>query len=305
MPLIISGYFLVKSNRRTILKPIELIVQVILFSLGLYIVQMLIENKGFDLKELITRIIPANYFVILYCALYLVSPMYNLAINNLNKKCLKNALIILIIIFSVWPTLVDLFSEFTNHEWIGFSTVGMYGSQWGYSFVNFSLMYFIGGYIYKVKEGSSGGRIPIKNLCLGLSLSLAIMTLWSFLNDRIGYFTEKSSWEYCNPFVILTASCLFVLFLHVKLKPNKIINELSKDAFSVFLLQNIFLTRINIGKYVIQNIVVMLLHICGTCIGIYLVCWIVYKIYSLIMDPIWRGIRKKFPIMNKNIYGEL
>ena len=303
--IMISGYFLVKTNRRTILKPIELIIQVILYSLGLYVIQLTLGYRGFELKELISRIIPANYFVILYFALYLVSPLYNLAIHNLNKKNLRNTLVILIFIFSVWPTLVDLFSEFTNREWLGLSTIGMYGSQWGYSFVNFSLMYFIGGYIQKTKEGKELDRISNKILLLGVSLSVVIMTIWSLLNDKIGYFTEKSSWEYCNPFVILTAGCLFILFLRIKIKPNKIINVLAKGAFSVFLLQNIFLTRINIEKYVTESIVLMLLHICIVSIGIYLICWIGYKIYSLIMDPIWRWIGKKLPIMNKNIYGEL
>lgn len=73
-------------NIRSFVKPFELILQVILFSLAVYIGKCLYSG-GFDVKKLLRCFIPTNYFVILYSALYLISPLYQpcLTIHYLGK----------------------------------------------------------------------------------------------------------------------------------------------------------------------------------------------------------------------------
>ena len=42
------------------------------------------------------------------------------------------------LLFSVYPTVVDVIIEVTKNNFLGLSSVGAYGSQYGYSVVNFS-----------------------------------------------------------------------------------------------------------------------------------------------------------------------
>lgn len=135
--ILISGYFLCTSNRRNLWKPIELILQVMLFSLGLFLLRSFINRKCITVKGVIGSLIPVNYFVILYVTLYMISPFINIIFRNITARQFRCLLGLTLVLFSVYPTYVDVFSEITGREWNGLSTVGMYGSQWGYSFTNY------------------------------------------------------------------------------------------------------------------------------------------------------------------------
>lgn len=117
-------------------------------------------------------------------------------------------MVIVLVLFSVYPTIVDVFVEVTGRLWNGVSTVGMYGSQWGYSIVNFILMYIIGAYLRF--EG-----LEIKKWNMGKIIALWViliftMTVWARINDYTGYAVERSAWEYCNPLVIASAVLVFL-----------------------------------------------------------------------------------------------
>lgn len=85
----------------------------------------------------------------------------------------------------------------------------MYGSQYGYSIVNFTLCYCIGAYIRFESEHLL--KVRTKQLVTGLFSCVIIMTVWSAINDRIGFFTEKTTWEYCSPLVIMVAVCVSIV----------------------------------------------------------------------------------------------
>lgn len=148
--VLISGYFMSASQKRSIVKPLQLLIQVIVFNVLISAIGW-ITHHTFSIKNLISALIPVNYFVILYIALYFVSPYINVALTTVSQKSLKYMVVICFCIFSIWPTIVDTVQHIAQTEYKGLSTIGMYGSQWGYSIVNFMLMYMIGGYI-RVKE---------------------------------------------------------------------------------------------------------------------------------------------------------
>ncbi len=148
-------------------------------------------------------LVPSNWFVILYSTLYIISPYINILLEQLSGKQKKKMVIVLFAIFSVWPTIVDLSGEILGKEWIGLSSVGMYGSEWGYSIVNFLLVYIIGAYLYHMEE--SQNKRNKKQLLFCLLMTILIITGWAFLNERATLFTERSAWEYCNPLVIIEA----------------------------------------------------------------------------------------------------
>lgn len=295
--MLIMGYFMCLNNKRNIRKPLDLIIQVVVISLGLYILKVAVGSIGFSLKGLVRCLIPSNYFVILYMVVYFISPTINLFMMKLNQKGAFRVLIVFILLFSVWPTAVDVMAELKGEQWIGLSTIGMYGSQWGYTIINFMLMYFIGAFIRLFNV-----RIPKRNCLILLSVLTILLVLWAYCNDYIGFFTERSAWEYCNPLVILMAVLWFEIFVQFEIRYNKIINRLAKASFMVFLLHSIFIEQLQIERFSAMALWAVLLHLVLSIVGIYIVCWIAYEIYNHTVQKWLEMMFKKIPIIEKNIY---
>ena len=294
--ILISGYFLCISNKRILWKPVELIVQVILFSLGRYLVVSVLINKNFSVKSLFGSLVPDNYFVILYCVLFCISPYLNILFEKLSFDNIRKFMILIFLLFSVYPTLVDLFSEITGRQWNGLSSIGMYGSQYGYSIVNFILMYLIGAYLRKHDKFD---KISNKKLLICFLAVVVVLTFWALLNDFTGYYNERSAWEYCNPLLIIETVIIFLLFRRIKIGSISFINNMSRGAFSVFLIHDLFIRHIGIEKFVQVNSILMIFHILCSAIILYVIGWLIYLIYDFVMKPFYKKLYKviKLPVI--------
>lgn len=301
--ILISGYFMATNQKRSLWKPIKLLVQVIAFRVCLYLGGFIFHDKEFSVVSLLGRLLPVNYFVILYVALYFISPYINIVLNKLKGKALNIFVIIILLLFSVWSIAVDLIIEVSGKSLNGLSTIGMYGSQYGYTIVNFALMYIIGGWLRINKD-----NIKIKTWLVAIVffINAVILMLWGVLDAYIGFDVERVAWEYCNPLVIANAVLCFILFSRINIKPNRVINFFAKGVFTVYLLHGWFLPKIKVDWAVQQNVAVMLLHIIAACIAIYLICFVVHIIYSFIMDHIfgWLSKKIKLPVLNVEIQDE-
>ena len=83
--------------------------------------------------------------MIIYCAVYLVSQYINKLLCSLESHKLKLFMLISVVLFSAIPTMLDVIKEFTSIHVDGLYPTGMFGSGYGYTFVNFALMYTWGG----------------------------------------------------------------------------------------------------------------------------------------------------------------
>ena len=292
--MLISGYFMCNSKKVNLWKPLELIIQVALFNEAVYLLRVVMHSTSFSIKSVFTSLIPANYFVILYCCVFVLSPYINRLIGELSQKDLGGLICIVIMLFAVYPTIVDVLGELRSDEFIGLSSVGMYGSQYGYSIVNFMLMYLIGAFLRLGKPKLLEWKTI--SLCGLLLLDIILMTVWARVNDITGFFTARSAWEYCNPLVILEAVLLFILFSRLELDVIKPVNKLAEGVFSVYLLHGLFLPHIQIGKFVQGNSFVMICHIFLSVVAIYLICWIVHMIYHFIMDIVFKFLSDKIKL---------
>ena len=298
--VLINGFFDVEHQKRDLMKPLKLIVQVMLFNLAFYLQRVIAGRTSISVKSIIRVLIPANWFIIIYCGLYVISPFINIVLKRLSQRDYKLLLILSICAFSVYPMLVDILEELTGRTFNGLSTIGMYGSQYGYTIVNFVLMYVIGAYIrrYGIKASSS-------KLLIVLIVNTFILATWGRLDEMLGYnmldfvHVERNAWEYCNPIVILQAIIIFVLFMRMDFV-NSIVNNLAKASFCVYLIHGHFIGHLKITQVVsMQNPLITILHIATCCISIYLFGFITNWIYSwaiqLIDKPIdrtWNRHRK-------------
>ena len=138
-------------------------------------------------------------------------------------------------LFSVWPTVIDLLGEIQGKEMIGISTIGRLGAQKGFNIVNFILLYFVGAFLNhyslsdKYKKMKKG-----KYLLAGCMFFMVIIFLWALAVQGLERSGLRSAWVYHNPFVILLAVVLFLLFKDMCFE-SRVINELAKAAFTCFI----------------------------------------------------------------------
>lgn len=273
--VLITGFFSCTTQKRSTSKAIGLLIQVSIFLAASYLYGAF-RSDTFSLKGFLETILPVNYFVVLYVALYLISPYINIILKKLSKRQLMHFAAVLIVLFSVWPTLVDILECFVGPK-DGLSTIALEGSGFGYTIVNFVLMYIIGATIrlldIKIRKGYA------------FILVVACAMILAFWGSKM----TGVVWAYCNPIVILEAMGVFLLFKGISFKSG-FINKLSKASFTCFLFHMYMLDFYQIPDAVQKSGLFLVGHIFITCISIYLVSWIVYLIYSLITKPLMKFV---------------
>lgn len=268
----ISGYFMINNQKRTLGKMVSLLFQVSLFNTFFYFSSIALGNSYFTFNIFVQNLVPHNYFVVLYVVMYCFSPYINTFLLNLTKKGGRRFLCISLVLFSLYPTLVNLSGELLGIKWFGLNSIGAWGSQKGFTIVNFLLLYSIGACLRL-----DFYTIPRKKWLIFLSGLLIF--LWALLCKYVLAVTSNSAWEYHNPLVVLLAVLLLNYFRGLEIQ-NVIINNMAKAAFVCYLIHYNILSHLNVAYYVSHNVIFMVGHIVISIIIIYFISWIVYFIYS-------------------------
>ena len=288
--ILISGYFMVNDQKRNLIKPIKLVVQLIIFKLGTYLFYVCVGRSVFSSSLLINSIIPNNYFVILYVVLYLISPYINIVIRSLDSKQQKKMVMILVGVFSIYASVTDIICHFKGVALKGLSPIGFDGNQAGYTIVIFVLMYIIGAYIRlnedKFKKRKTAG------LLVTLLVLVAVDVSWPYLSRLLGSY-KSIAYSYHNPVVITMAIVAFLIFFRMDIGEKPIINKLAKGGFSVYLLHQVFFNYLNIQHYAKGNMFILIAHIVLSAVVIYLLCWAIGCVYSFITDPVFKFIENR------------
>lgn len=273
--VLITGYFSCTSQKRSLGKLLSLVFQVMVFQELSYAVSLL-EGAAFSWRTVLTSLIPNNYFVSLYCALYLLSPYINLLLHRLSQKQLSRLVILCICLFSLWPVITESMDALMWEEFYGVSTISLSGSGKGYSIVNFVLMYLIGAYLrltdLSIKKRYSSALFVLTGL---------VLSVWGYGTDITGM-----ARAYCNPLVIAQAVTAFLFFKQLQVRSG-IINALAGSAFTCFLLHPMLLKYFHISQAVQRPVLQVGLHVLFTASCIYLLSWPVYALYRSITAPLF------------------
>lgn len=272
--IMISAWFLCTTKERKFIKVVELIIQVIVFNYAFYFANVILGNEPISIKALVTRLLPCNYFVILYSVLYIISPYINKLLESLDKKQFKRLIVLVMLTFSVWSIGVDFLENVKGESLNGLSSISMYGSQYGYSIVNFILVYLVGAYI-KI----NGINIRKKRLIVSISAILLVIYISSLVEHTMKL-EKVTSWNYNNPLIIILSALIVLLFISVNFN-NKIINELARGAFTCFLFHEAFMSKLHIESIVNRPIYILVAHQIIVALVLYLVSYLVYKLYTL------------------------
>ncbi|MBE7001506.1 MAG: acyltransferase [Ruminococcaceae bacterium] len=276
--VLISGYFLYNTNSRKAIKAVELVAQVVLIGIGKYLINVIFFHAPLSLGSLVGSAIPNNYYVTLYLAVYLLSPYVNIVLKKLSDKQFAVLIGLTAALFSVWPTVLDMVFAITGHNFNGMYPIGSGGSQYGYNFLNFMLMYLLGAYLHR----KPSTKALWDGVCF--AVSLAILVVWQMFYPAIAR-------AYCNPFVILLAVFAFRLFTHLHFS-NKLVNTLAKGAFTCFLFHDFCLWHIKIEKVVNGSLPVLIAHILITVPLIFLISWVVWRVYDWVTRPLFSLLAK-------------
>lgn len=286
--ILISGYFMVASNKRSISKPISLYLQLVVFMILGKLFIHFCGNESLGIMDLLTCFIPTNYFIVLYIVLYIVSPYFNIVLMQFSKKTYTIFLIIIVCLFSVYPFLMDILGEFYGRTILGTSTIGMYGSQRGYSIVNFFLLYCIGGYIRRFEADKCLNKY---RSIITIVLSVVVIFLMIMAESALNLKGETVATSYLNPIVIVAAVGMFCFFKNLHFY-NNVINQLAGAVLTCFLIQGSLLRLVNVEKYASAGLGILLVHLVVSFCFIFTVSFLLSKMWSSVDKMICKRIDK-------------
>lgn len=282
--ILISGYFLIKS-RFKLKKILKIIFEVWIYSVGIALIMHILKIGDLDKKLLLKSFLPISYkiywFVTPYIGMYLLFPIINKLINNLDKKQLKTIVIILGLMLSVIPTLVPKSTPFNSNLF------------W------FIYLYIIASYIrlYGIKymENNKRNLKVIIFIVLFMFLSSIVFTFLgikiSIFNKVIIYFNTM----YSLPMLVLSVF-VFNFFKNITLQYNKMINKFAGSSLAVYLIHlnpifvnYLFFNIIRIQNFYEKNTIILIGYVFITTIIIYLICSLVdFARIKFIEEPLFK-----------------
>ena len=187
-----------------------------------------------------------------------------------------------------------MFQYYYNDKVYGLSFINIYGSSEGYTIVNFVLMYLIGCYLKELEE--EGRKYNSLKLFLLLVVNIFAIFGWIMLDRFItgNNIFATPAINYNNPLVITAAILLFLLFKNINIGSNKIINKLAEASFPAYLIHINLLEYCGIKDIVNGNTALLILHIIGSAIILYVISFVIFIVYDLITKPVFKSISGKW-----------
>ncbi len=292
--VLISGYFLRDSKKCDLLKPIELLTQLFVFELLFLCIKEIPTGNPITIGVIFTYFSPSYWFVFVYIGLYLISPYISAVWKRLKIRDKKILLGGTFTVFALYPMLLNMIEYLADCALLGINTVGLYGAQEGYTIVNFVLMYLLGCAVRDWEESGKHRDVKTGKIAALLLANILVLFLW-VLTEM--YLLPRDvalgpSLNYNNPLVITEAVLFFLLFKQIHIKNSRVINALAAASFPSYLIHLNLLGYCSIAKAVQGNPLLMLAHLIGCTIGVYLASFLIHLLYQLAARPFFAFVGK-------------
>lgn len=295
--ILISGYFLVNNNNIKISKVIKLWIQILFYSIIIYLIFVIFGLEPFSIKETVKYLLPISgfhwWFATTYLVLYLISPYLNILLHSMDKKTYQKMLFINTILWCLMPTFTG---RFLDRSYL----------------IPFIYLYLIAGYIRIWKDDI---KINYKK-CFLMALFVIILTfssviVFDILGSKINYFYIHATHFYGMEKLttILTALFIFLGFKNININKNftKVINTISSATFGVYLLHEnrllrsfIWINTFHINKFAHSNLLIpySLLAI----FTVYIICTLIELIRINLLEKNYMKLINRFiPFINFKI----
>lgn len=213
--VLLSGYFLCEKEF-SVKKAVGFWLQMLFWSLLLFLVFCACGSATFSVRGLVKAIMPFTqeryWFMTTYLCMYCLVPILNAAINAMDEKLHRNALLSFFVVFIVFQNIV-FWREFSHTN--------------SCSPLFFCFLYLTAAYF---KKYPIQRKVPWFLLYVGLStltvLSRFVLT-WitiPIFGDAMG---DTVFWSYNSITVYLGALCLFEVFLNLRINSQNIVAKLA------------------------------------------------------------------------------
>ena len=237
--VMISGYFLCTKERGN-QSIVKLLAQVFFYSYLCLAIHFLLGNTA-TVREIKRALFPTIYceywFFTAYIVTLALSPYINLFIRNASRNQLLSCLSIMIVLWSVIPTLTQM---------------PMLGSE----LPQFLLFYLMGAYLKKYPDNP----LSVAKFRRGLMICCAVLLLASsavlrFFNSRIWSITVPEITFYGRSSIFVIGLAIGMVSTAVYHKPwsSKLVNTLASCTFGVYLLHENPLIRDTIWTVWLNN----------------------------------------------------
>lgn len=231
--VLISGYFLVKDTRWNFKKIFLLWFRLFVYSVVLFAVFCLVGKLSFSWKELAKSFVPVmtddwGYFTS-YFVLYLFHPFVNMALNNLNKKAYFLMLSLMLLLWSIIPTMAH--SEVWKIFIYTLSGNELEAVQLN-RFVWYLFLYCVAGYVQMHVSPQKLNFTPLLVSTIASYVILFIISITVYVGFKKGsFYNEMETLQMFIPSLLLFLTCITA-----KPRSNKVINFIAPSMLGVYLL---------------------------------------------------------------------
>lgn len=267
---LISGFVMHNSNTKTS-RIIELWLQTAFYTIIFTAILFIAVPDSISVKATLKAVFPIStkhyWYISAYFGLYLLIPLINMALKNIERKYLEFILLAAFFFYSVFPTFVVSDPYLING---------------GYSLIWLALLYICGAYISKYDII----HIVKKRTALIVFVASVFVTVLSkFLLESISpsffnkLFTNNFLIDYTSPTIVLSGISLFVFCAKITFPKSivKCISLLAPASLGVYLIHNCAPVWSKIIKgfsagFVQYNFLIMALLVLLSAFAIYFIC---------------------------------
>lgn len=202
--------------------------QVVFYGATVTLIFELIKPKAVGKKDFFEMFLPVSkelyWYFTAYTALFFLMPLLNAAVRGCTEKQLKQMLVIILVVFSVYDNITRKF-----------------GMEAGYTCLWLILLYLIGAIMKKCRIGERIKPVPALMGILGLTV---VSWLWRLYGREIKVLgigvNAKTLVAYTSPTMVLSAMLYLVGFSKISFPAwsRKVISFAARGAFTAYLLNN-------------------------------------------------------------------
>ena len=222
--VLLSGYFLINSRGCIInfKRIIKYCFQVWFYSIGISIMVFLMFPETMSIRNIINSIFPLAsstwWFATSYFVLYLLHPFLNKMIYALNKKEHATLCCILMVLWCIFPTFLNLFFESSNVLW-------------------FITLYIIAAFI-RIHDFQLEKRKTLFLLIYSLLFTyiatfifIYVGSIWQPIASKAMFFYNQDKLN-----ILLISIATFLIFKGMKMSHCSSVNKIASCAFGVYLI---------------------------------------------------------------------
>ena len=224
--VLISGYFLINSERRKTVRTVRLWFRMLTYSLIPFCLLAAFGQAKFTTERLLHSLLPLSYdcwwFASAYLVLYIFIPFINRFLRAMDRKEYRRFLLVLLTVWCVIPTFLHVEMQRNNLLWF------------------FCLYAMIGYYRLHHRTAKRKGSACILLAALILALTYATVIALDLIGRHSAYAAKHALFFYDYYSIpIVAASLLLVIgFSRIRVKQSRLINTVSAATFGVYLIHD-------------------------------------------------------------------